>query len=155
MRTCCGLGNGTHIFLQFEGVTCCSGCNSICCQYCTFELKEQDTNVRVHQKYCSKCFLEKKVILSSSINDHVPIDKMIKKLHKVSIEVQRDENIDVVLALYDHCITNNDVIFDESILTSCKMPFKTGKYLEQEFVLYNFIFREGGKNNKKSQFTYR
>lgn len=141
--TCIGVGKGAHVFLSFEGTATCHRCTSSCCRYCCFEIKDNANNIS--KTYCYECYLSEKVIPVSEIDKHVPIECMVTKLQQAGIEVQRDEELDVVLALYDHNITKKELIFDEETLNSCPMPFEDSNYLTKQHVIFNFSFEEGGQ----------
>lgn len=97
VSTCPGKVKGTHTFLTYEGITQCKRCDTITCQYCNFGLIKETADVE--HRYCLKCYLLDKVIPKFEIWNHIPFDQMTLRLHKVGIELNREENCDALLAL--------------------------------------------------------
>lgn len=79
------------------------------------------------------------------IETHVSVDEMRLQLHKASVELNRDDNVDIVMALYDKHITKKVVIFGDDVLNSCLQPFENSEYLKHEIVKFTFNFKEGGR----------
>lgn len=143
LSTCDGIGKGSHVFLTFEGTVSCFECNCVCCQYCHFEMIDIRDNI--NHKFCGKCFLSRKLIPNVEIEKHVPLEEMILELQKVSIEVNQDNNVDIIITLYHTHVTNKDVIFSEDVLSSCSQPYENSDYLNHQHVKFHFNFKEGGR----------
>lgn len=102
LLSCCGIGPFSHTFLRLEGHNKCLLCEKVVCQTCVIKSKSNKNN----NTYCTLCYGSIFTGTTEIIAPITPLHVMIKTLHYMGHELNRSDDQEDVLSIFEYYSTN-------------------------------------------------